>query len=76
MATRKTTATRRKAVVTKRTASARKTVTPVQTRRQVISVLRKGIAQITFRKEDGTNRVMFGTLSQNDVPQRDRKSVV
>jgi hypothetical protein len=38
------------------------------TRRQAIAQLKKGICQITFRKEDGTNRVMFGTLSQNDVP--------
>lgn len=69
MATRKTTTTRRKAVATKRAASAaRKTTAPILTRRQVVSQLRKGISRITFRKQDGTNRVLFGTLDQNEVP--------
>jgi hypothetical protein len=65
MAKAKTT-TRRKPT-TKR-AAARKTTAPTLTRRQVISQLRKGVVQITFRKQDGTNRVVLGTLSQNEVP--------
>src|SRR5688572_4270537 len=72
MATSKKTTSRNTKVAakTKRTVKARKAApAPIMTKGQAVALLKKGVCQVTFRKEDGTLRKMFATLHPNDVPE-------
>ena len=43
-------------------------------KRSVISLLNKGLCKINFRREDGSFRRMYGTLSQRVAPLMDYPS--